>query len=154
MPRKGYRKCVKCGRNRAERYFTSSRGRICETCRRRIRSKTAHENRVVATYGLKKGEYDKLLEAQGGGCAICGNKPRGNLDVDHDHETGLVRGLLCKSDNRKVLPYSRNDPERLRAAADYLENPPALKFLGERYYQGDDSRGRRRVKRSQQRRSE
>lgn len=147
MPRKGYRKCMRCGRNRAERFFSSKRGRTCETCRRRIRSKTAHENRVCATYGLKKGEYDKLLEAQGGVCAICKEPRNYRLAVDHDHKTGLVRGLLCKMCNGKTLPSVRDNPETLRAAADYLENPPALAILGERHYQGDDSPKPRRRKR-------
>jgi hypothetical protein len=83
---------------------------------------------------LLPGEYDKLLEAQGGVCAICGGSRRGNLDVDHDHTTGAVRGLLCAADNRKVLKYARNDPERLRRAAAYLEDPPAPRFIGIRIH--------------------
>ena len=86
------------------------------------------------TYGLEPGEYAKLLAAQGGVCAICKQSRRTRLDVDHDHSTGLVRGLACRSCNRKVLPYARNDPTILRNAADYLEDPPALRFLGKRYH--------------------
>lgn len=133
-PRKGFRTCQRCKKNRAERFFSSSRARFCSTCLKKKRSKGAHEQRVMKTYGLKAGEYDKLLAAQGGVCAICKKSRRGNFDVDHDHKTGLVRGLLCPADNRKVLKYARNDPERLRRAADYLESPPAPKILGIRIH--------------------
>lgn len=132
-PRKGFRTCQRCKKNRALKFFTP-KGRICSDCRKSSRSKATHEARVTKTYGLKAGEYDKLLAAQGGVCAICKKPRRGNFDVDHDHKTGLVRGLLCPADNRKVLKYARNDPQRLRAAAEYIEAPPALRILGERLH--------------------
>ncbi len=47
-------------------------------------------------FGLTLEDYDALLAAQHGGCAICGDPPaKTALHVDHDHETGVVRGLLC-----------------------------------------------------------
>ena len=53
--------------------------------------------------GVTDDEYARLLEAQGGGCAICGNTPKTRrLDVDHDHKTGKVRGLLCHRCNRSL----------------------------------------------------
>lgn len=134
------RKCARCQKNRALRFF-SPKGRICTSCQKSSRSKATHEARVTDTYGLGPGEYDKLFEAQGRVCWICQQPRRGRLDVDHDHKTGLVRGLCCAADNRKVLKYARDDPERLRRAADYLENPPAQKILGKRYhkdFRGDD----------------
>ena len=84
----------------------------------------------MATYGLQRGEYAKLLEAQGGKCAVCLKVLAYKPHVDHDHKTGAVRGLLCKSDNSHVLKYARDDPERLRRAASYLEHPPAEWVLG------------------------
>ena len=50
-------------------------------------------------YGLTLDEYNALYEAQGGVCALCGQPSRTNLAVDHCHETGRVRGLLCTSCN-------------------------------------------------------
>jgi hypothetical protein len=97
---------------------------------KKARAKRAHDKRVADTYGLNPGEYEILLAAQNGACAVCKKKFPYRLDCDHDHATGIVRGLLCKSDNRKVLPYAKDDPIRLRAAADYLENPPAPRVLG------------------------
>jgi hypothetical protein len=71
-------------------------------------------------YGLPEGEYAKMLEAQGGRCAICGNRPRTQaLALDHDHRTGRIRGLLCANCNRGIgkLEYS---PEVADRASKYL----------------------------------
>ena len=57
----------------------------------------------AAQLGVTDAEYDRLLAAQGGGCAICGNPPKTRrLHVDHDHKTGRVRGLLCHRCNRAL----------------------------------------------------
>lgn len=74
-------------------------------------------------YGLAPGDYDQMLEAQGGGCAICSRTcPTGrSLAVDHCHTTGAVRGLLCADCNRS-LGMMGDSPERLRSAAAYLED--------------------------------
>jgi hypothetical protein len=74
------------------------------------------------TYGLSADEVDVMLDAQGGGCAICGVLPDtlGKLHLDHDHMTGDIRGLLCQSCNQ-AIGHLRDDPALLRRAADYLE---------------------------------
>ena len=70
-------------------------------------------------------EYDKMFTAQDGKCAICQREPEGNgvsrhnLVVDHDHETGKVRSLLCDFCNRG-LGIFRDSPDSLIAAAAYL----------------------------------
>nr|WP_243725339.1 endonuclease VII domain-containing protein [Actinomadura rubrisoli] len=89
------------------------------------------------TYGLARGEYDELLKAQGGVCAICEQPRRQRLSVDHDHRTGLVRGLLCRMCNGRLLTSARDNPETLRSAADYLECPPAVSIIGRRYHTED-----------------
>ena len=76
--------------------------------------------------GMSLEEYARILKEQGGGCAICGRKTAGNrimpysLPVDHDHKTGKTRGILCSPCNR-ALGYMEDNPNRLRAAAKYLE---------------------------------
>jgi len=56
--------------------------------------------------GVTDDEYALLLEAQDGGCAICGAKPKTRrLHVDHDHATGKVRGLLCHRCNRVLQTW-------------------------------------------------
>ena len=67
--------------------------------------------------GVTVEQYDALLAAQGGGCAICGNPPKTRrLHVDHDHKTGRVRGLLCHRCNR-ALPNWVTERWLYRAAA-------------------------------------
>jgi hypothetical protein len=131
-PRKGYRTCRKCGTNRQTKFFKTARGRVCTPCQRTRTSHASRGVRLAETYGITLDEYDAMLAAQGGGCAICGGKRRTNLDVDHCHKTLLVRGLLCRQCNRRLLTAARDNPDVLRAAITYLEDPPAVHTIGER----------------------
>lgn len=110
--------------------YGGPRSRRCATHWRdrcRQASARAHETYVVKTYGLSPGEYAALLAAQDGRCAICQRatgKAR-RLAVDHDHDTGEVRGLLCSPCNKTVLSHGG---EVLRRAVAYLDNPPAARM--------------------------
>jgi hypothetical protein len=75
--------------------------------------------RTLSYYGITEQEYNAALERQGGLCGIC--KERCRLVVDHCHDTDKFRGLLCNSCN-VAIGYLRNDPERLSAAIEYLQN--------------------------------
>lgn len=69
--------------------------------------------------GVSDDDYARMLEAQGGVCAICGNPPKSRrLHVDHDHRTGKVRGLLCFRCNRALPNYVTE--EWLRRAYIYV----------------------------------
>lgn len=75
----------------------------------------------LKTYGITITQYDELLNAQGGTCAGCEARPESQrLFVDHDHETGEVRGLLCSSCNLG-LGNLKDDASRLRRLADYID---------------------------------
>ena len=88
--------------------------------------------RTLARYGLSLAEWKRILKRQGGGCGVCGTvPPSGTLHIDHEHVRGwrkmaaqerrkFVRGLVCWFDNGVLLRRGAS-PERLRAAADYLE---------------------------------
>ena len=85
-------------------------------------------------YRLTPADVKKLNEFQGFKCAISGRRAVNiRLNIDHRHKDGLIRGLLTMSMN-KGLAYFNDDPALLRAAADYLENPPAIQALGRKVY--------------------
>ena len=86
------------------------------------------ERHLVRKYGVSLAQYAELFRAQGGACAICRKAQDRALDVDHDHETGVVRGLLCTNCNRMV-GHAHDSTERLLAAVAYLrtERPSSLK---------------------------
>lgn len=83
------------------------------------------EKRVQRVYGLAPGEYEALYEFQGRKCAFPRCKATGTgrrrLAVDHDHESGEPRGLLCKSHNYDLLGRYVHD---LQDGLDYLADPP------------------------------
>jgi hypothetical protein len=74
-------------------------------------------------YGITLDDYDELIEKQGGKCAICGtDKPNGHhkrFVVDHNHETGEVRGLLCNNCN-SALGYFQDNPDIIAKGFVYL----------------------------------
>ena len=83
--------------------------------------------RLATGFGITVEEYDRLLVAQGGVCALC-SKPeeaigRGGvvkmLAVDHDHASGAVRGLLCQRCNL-ALGLLGDDPAGLQRALEYV----------------------------------
>lgn len=69
-------------------------------------------------YGLTIDDYEAKRAAQGGACTICGVIPE-TLVVDHDHETGVIRDLLCGRCNT-ALGYLQEQPEIADNAAAYL----------------------------------
>ncbi|GHF94432.1 endonuclease VII domain-containing protein [Streptomyces hydrogenans] len=84
-----------------------------------------HEKRVQNTYGLEAGEYARLYTFQGGLCALCRRATGASrrLSVDHDHATGEVRGLLCRTCNT-LLGHARDKLAFFRRCIAYLRFPP------------------------------
>jgi len=85
-------------------------------------------NGLRKSFGLELHEYQEMHDRQNGLCACCGQPERGlrggfpiKLAVDHNHTTGEIRALLC-GDCNKGIGYFREDPDRLRKAAAYLEH--------------------------------
>lgn len=99
--------------------------------RKRHRERQSKEARAAVTlrgrlrkYGLTRDEFDTMLKAQGGRCAICrtddqGRKGNTCWSIDHDHKTLKVRGLLCHGCN-SALGYARDDTSILKRMIDYL----------------------------------
>jgi len=72
-------------------------------------------------YGIGEKEYDLMYKKQDGKCAICLKKKKNNLDVDHCHKSGEIRGLLCNSCNR-ALGLLNDDDEIIKRAAEYIKS--------------------------------
>lgn len=104
----------------------------CKQCQKRVAKKWQKDNserfKVTTTrwrqanvgrkFGLAAGEYDRLLAAQDSKCAICDQPPSGRrLAVDHCHETGKVRQLLCGSCNRGIGMFKHDAGLLLKAVA-------------------------------------
>jgi hypothetical protein len=88
--------------------------------KKKVSDRKSHLKR---NYGLTLEAFDALLAAQGGGCAICGRTDADN--VDHHHETGRVRGILCFPCNVAV-GLLHDNADRARSAAIYLERADEL----------------------------
>lgn len=113
--------CSRCDRWLAAKQFPKNQSQ-CVSCRKL----TAVEGRLRRVYGMTLEQYQAILESQGGVCYICQRPSLKNmLAVDHDHATGMVRGLLCRSCNHRLIGSAGDDIETLRRAVAYLENPPA-----------------------------
>lgn len=74
----------------------------------------------LASYGLSHDDFDQMFAEQDGRCAICGVEPERTINIDHCHECGQVRKLLCHNCNRGLGAFG-DSIERLRAAVAYLE---------------------------------
>jgi hypothetical protein len=88
------------------------------------KNKTQFERKLKSAYSLTLEEYNKLVSEQSGRCAICGNKTSKKglrLTVDHNHKTGIVRGLLCYKCNM-ALGLLNDSEELLVNAISYLTN--------------------------------
>lgn len=102
---------------------------LCPICR----SVPQHRRKSLRLYNLTPREYLELLDDQSYCCWICRRPFTKDRvpHVDHRHTDLLVRGLVCATDNT-ILALAREEPDRLRGAAKYLEAPPAVYVIGER----------------------
>lgn len=77
--------------------------------------------KIKSTYGLSAESYAEMVARQKGRCSICDEAPsKGGLSVDHDHDTGAVRDLLCVRCNTALGKF-RDDPRITSAATAYLK---------------------------------
>ena len=127
-----YTYCIDCekkyansphGRRLSNQRTKKHRDRLKRDNPSRLRENERRSN-LKRLYDLTISEYNAKAELQGGVCAICGNPPRRErgrkLHVDHDHQTGQIRSLLCVRCNSGLGKF-RDDPELLIAASKYLE---------------------------------
>lgn len=97
--------------------------RVRELCRnsrkkaKRERPNVIQDSYLRRTYGISLVQFDELVLAQGGCCAVCDCPAK--LCVDHDHKTNKVRGLLCGNCNR-AIGLLKDSPSRAQKVAWYL----------------------------------
>lgn len=107
------KKCPRCNKILPESMF-APKTRHCKICRR--------DYDWQYKYGISPEQYFELYQQQEGKCKICGEELNEDeyLCIDHDKETGEIRGLLCKKCNLG-LGHFKDSPDNLRKAAEYLE---------------------------------
>lgn len=92
-------------------------------CSRKRLSRYKEQNRnraLLKLYGINRKQYDSLLLKQASKCAICGGTSgKRMLSVDHDHTTGIIRGLLCDNCNHGLGKF-QDSAELLEEAIAYL----------------------------------
>lgn len=101
--------CKECNKERAIAWRKNNMARFLEIKRASNRKKR---------YGISIETYNRMLIEQKGECKICKSKFR-NLQIDHDHSTGKIRGLLCNPCNR-ILGMAKDSTLILASAIQYL----------------------------------
>lgn len=121
--------CNTCDEAKPKTEFWRGHGR-CKPCYRAAERRRYKETDGIkhvrranwARYGLSVEAYHEMFVEQGGVCKICETPPPSDraLAIDHCHDTGVVRGLLCTGCN-VALGAIHEKPDVLRRCADYLD---------------------------------
>lgn len=118
-----------CHREKQAEYRKIYREALLKSPKLQAKKRSYHRQwELGKNFGLSLDDYETMLSAQDGKCAICGtdksykngNKRR-NFSVDHDHVTGKVRGLLCFVCNTGI-GHLQDDADIIRKAIVYLES--------------------------------
>lgn len=138
--------CSKCKKRKYLKDFKKDKKRRdglsswCKKCHRESnkegdwksdpnKHRDAHLKRV---FNITLDDYNRILNSQKGVCAICGlpesNKRMKNLAVDHNHNTGKVRGLLCRNCNIAIGALNTDNFGilNLKKAIEYLTNVKSI----------------------------
>lgn len=115
-------------RNRSKKGGFSSACKKCRTTSNRKRQytftsrETKWKGKLKLKFNLTLEQYDQMLEQQNGKCAICNqiDVSGKRLSVDHDHQTGKIRGLLCMNCNL-LLGRVESTPELFSKMMKYLD---------------------------------
>lgn len=113
------RYCLKCGefKDNGDFFFKKGKPRsICKKCYGDSDNNSRFSNR-----GVTRQVFDDMIKNQLGKCAICGkilDSPKKSF-IDHDHRSGVIRGILCPSCNT-MIGLSNDNPDILSKAIKYL----------------------------------
>ena len=134
---KSKRKCSDCGRCKNLNQFYKDHSKLlgreyrCKICSKRKSKIFRFKNpglgkeywkkyRLEKEFGLSIIEYNSLLRDQDSKCAICGNPFIKTPNIDHNHETGKIRGLLCRDCNLGI-GYFGDNLMLIKKAINYLK---------------------------------
>lgn len=118
--------CKKCEMARAVKWQHKNPERKKEICDQWHRDNPHHH--LFKTYGVTPAEYELKFIEQKGLCSIC-KTPHRKLGVDHDHQTGEIRALLCRKCNTGIGMFGDSFQMLLRAASylrKYLTKPEIM----------------------------
>lgn len=122
-------------------------GRLCPMCSSECRG---HKNRKFCSmkckdraralrrkYNLSPQQYLKMIEDSDGLCPVCLCTPN-KWNVEHNHTTGLIMGVVCTDCNIGGIARTFHDIEYVERLLAYLKNPPAIKSLGEKVFANNE----------------
>lgn len=126
--------CEKCGTEFIDNTYNQNKKFCSDKCKQQSDNKyrvawakknpeSVENGRLKRRFGISLDEYNDIFSKQEGRCAICGRHQSEfdiAFDVDHDHKTGKVRGLLCRYCNTS-LGHFKDDTSILQKAIDYLK---------------------------------
>ncbi len=132
MPDTSIKRCKKCFEEKPSTDFykqndnRDGRSGSCKVCEKADRKPRPYTPRANCYVESRRDTRTTLLSMQGGRCAICGSTTSGGngWHLDHDHLTGVNRGVLCNLCN-PMLGMAKDSIEILNAAIAYLKDPPA-----------------------------
>lgn len=123
---RGFRSCLTCRKIKDQLYRKNNREKIKEDMKKwKLKNPEKYQLGVLrrslkTRYGITLEQYNGMIEKQHNLCAICNkNNKKQRLSVDHDHQTGKVRGLLCNHCNN-ILGLWNDDIKILQSAINYL----------------------------------
>jgi DNA-directed RNA polymerase subunit RPC12/RpoP len=106
---KDYRRCSRCGRKLPMSEFYRDADYWCKECYSKYHKENRNYDYLYKKYDMTETEYLDMFKIQDGKCAICGNEIENErLAVDHNHETGRIRGLLCAKCNSGLGMFNDN----------------------------------------------
>jgi len=125
-------RCMKCKEVKPSTEFCRNKSTgtgfhfYCKPCHQRQRKESLERRHggssrhyhLMQEYGMGADEVDELIRQQGGLCAVC--REREANQVDHDHETGVVRGIVCLLCNAAMGAF-HDDPDLIRRAIAYVK---------------------------------
>ena len=150
--------CCKCGMEKEFSAFYRDSGKKdglqswCKECRNAVAGKYykspegRQRNREVhlkRKYGITLAEYDEMFDEQNGRCGICGTEEAGSkykhFAVDHCHDSGAIRGLLCSNCNRGIGLLGDNLKDLSKAVLYLAKNEERIQDELYSIFDGDDA---------------